>query len=173
MHSTGDTDDGIVTRSVMYLFDQMQKATSGCKYTFRSESTQQPHLGKHSVNTSAAMTQHDAFPVVLEYSRKGHAWQPTSGLLFHPDWCSCSHHVLEKYIGKLYGLLHLNRVSLCFLVLHSVQLPPRLVLLCSMWDSSIDQGAYCRILCNLHWCLLLHSVRSPLRFCCCILYNFL
>ncbi|KAL0045664.1 hypothetical protein WJX82_001027 [Trebouxia sp. C0006] len=32
----GDTDDGIVTRSVMYLFDQMQKATSGCKYTFRA-----------------------------------------------------------------------------------------------------------------------------------------
>ena len=31
----GDTDDGIVTRSVMYLFDQMQKANSGCKYTFR------------------------------------------------------------------------------------------------------------------------------------------
>ncbi len=38
---TGDTDDGIVTRSVMYLFDQMQKANSGCKYTFRSESTRQ------------------------------------------------------------------------------------------------------------------------------------
>ncbi|KAA6418107.1 MAG: Kif12 type kinesin [Trebouxia sp. A1-2] len=32
----GDTDDGIVTRSVMYLFDQMQKANSGCKYTFRA-----------------------------------------------------------------------------------------------------------------------------------------
>jgi len=63
--STGDTDDGIVTRSVMYLFDQMQKANSGCKYTFRSVSTCQHRVGKQSVDVSAAMTQHDAFPVVL------------------------------------------------------------------------------------------------------------
>ena len=49
----------------MYLFDQMQKANSGCKYTFRSESTRQHRLGKQCVNVSAAMTQHDAFAVVL------------------------------------------------------------------------------------------------------------
>lgn len=39
----GDTDDGIVTRSVMYLFDQMQKANSGCKYTFRWASATAQH----------------------------------------------------------------------------------------------------------------------------------
>ena len=62
---TGDTDDGIVTRSVMHLFDQMQKATSGCKYTFRSEFTRQHCLGKHSVNVLAPVTQHNTFPFVL------------------------------------------------------------------------------------------------------------
>jgi hypothetical protein len=32
---TGDSDDGIVTRSVLYLFDQIAKAPHGCKYTMK------------------------------------------------------------------------------------------------------------------------------------------
>ena len=31
----GDTDDGIVTRAVMYLYEQMQRQSSECQYTFR------------------------------------------------------------------------------------------------------------------------------------------
>ena len=34
--AAGDTDDGIVTRAVMYLYEQMQRQSSECQYTFRS-----------------------------------------------------------------------------------------------------------------------------------------
>lgn len=45
--NAGDTDDGIVTRSVMYLYEQMQRNAPGCRYTFRqaTHSVQSPLLG--------------------------------------------------------------------------------------------------------------------------------
>lgn len=87
---TGDTDDGIVTRSVMYLFDQMQKATSGCKYTFRSESTRQcrmstlPREAQSQCVSSCDTAQHLSCCAVAFW--KGRARQPVFGLLFHQDF---------------------------------------------------------------------------------------
>ncbi|KAK9804731.1 hypothetical protein WJX72_002675 [[Myrmecia] bisecta] len=33
---SGDTDDGIVTRAVLYLFEQIQKRNNGCKYSLKA-----------------------------------------------------------------------------------------------------------------------------------------
>lgn len=52
----GDTDDGIVTRAVMYLYEQMQRQSSECQYTFRSAAAGRAHSGKACSHLSHVIT---------------------------------------------------------------------------------------------------------------------
>ena len=63
--NVGDTDDGIVTRSVMYLFDQMQKANSGCKYTFRSATATAKRASLHVSCIHVSHSLLSMFPITV------------------------------------------------------------------------------------------------------------
>ena len=148
----------------MYLFDQMQKANSGCKYTFRSESTRQHRLGRQCVSMMPSLSCCN----ILE--------RPCMTILF---WLAvpsrmtllqspCLRCTLENCMACCTSTeFHCAPCAACCAATTKACV--------AMFRVGVQFPASFLLLHFLPFALLfllLHSVKFPLCFCCCIACNF-